>query len=137
MDHPLIRKLRHFVDFNDSEVGALRALSAVQLPFNPTESLIAAEQDTRGGAMLLNRGWALRYRLLRDGRRQILNFVLPGDFLDPTAFVTGKADFSVTSITEGSVSAVDTDALFRLFDTSTRIAAAFWWNSAHEAAMAR
>ncbi|HKJ22281.1 MAG TPA: Crp/Fnr family transcriptional regulator [Gammaproteobacteria bacterium] len=139
MDHPLLRKLRYFVDFEECEARALRSLPALEreIRFSPAQSLVTVDQDTRGGTMLLNRGWALRYRLLSDGRRQILNFVLPGDFLDPTGFVTHKADYSIVAITEVSVSAVHSDALFRLFDRSTRIAAALWWNSAHEAAMAR
>ncbi|HKJ10398.1 MAG TPA: Crp/Fnr family transcriptional regulator [Gammaproteobacteria bacterium] len=137
MEHPLIRKLRYFMDFNDSETSALQTLSEMQNPFVSGDTLVTTEQETGSGTMLLNRGWAARYRILSDGRRQILNFLLPGDFLDPTGFVTQKADYSVEAVTDGSVSAVNTDALFRLFDNSTRIAAAFWWNSAHEAAIAR
>ncbi|HKJ10399.1 MAG TPA: Crp/Fnr family transcriptional regulator [Gammaproteobacteria bacterium] len=137
MDHPLVRKLRYFLDFDDSEAQDLQALPAMESSFLPGDSLVAVGQDTGGGTMLLNRGWAVRYRLLSDGRRQILNFLLPGDFLDPTGFVTQTADYSVAAVTEGTLSVVEVAGLCRLFHRSTRIAAAFWWNSAHEAAIAR
>lgn len=42
---------------------------------------IVQEQQPSGKLFTLYSGWAFRYRSLSDGRRQILNFLLPGDVL--------------------------------------------------------
>jgi CRP/FNR family transcriptional regulator len=42
---------------------------------------ILPEQKPNGKLFTLYSGWAFRYKTLSDGRRQILNFLLPGDFI--------------------------------------------------------
>lgn len=44
---------------------------------------VFAEGDTLRDVMFLRQGWAYRYRLLGDGRRHIVNFLIPGDFVGP------------------------------------------------------
>lgn len=44
---------------------------------------VFAEGDTLRDVMFLRQGWAFRYRLLGDGRRHIVNFLIPGDFVGP------------------------------------------------------
>jgi len=46
---------------------------------------ILVEGDDHGPLYIQVDGWACRYRLIEDGRRQILDFVLPGDWYDLTA----------------------------------------------------
>jgi len=49
----------------------------------------------------LNSGWAYRYKLLHDGTRQILDFVLPGDMIGlPICAISQHIDHSVDTITE-------------------------------------
>lgn len=47
---------------------------------NPGESLFL-QGDTVRWIWVLREGWAFRYQTLEDGRRQIVDFVLPGDIL--------------------------------------------------------
>src|SRR3546814_6640477 len=42
---------------------------------------IVEEGQRYGRLFILKDGWAIRYKLLADGRRQILSFALPGDFI--------------------------------------------------------
>ena len=44
-------------------------------------------------------GWAMRYKMLSDGRRQILNFILPGDFIGVYGSLIDTADHSVETLT--------------------------------------
>jgi hypothetical protein len=56
--------------------------------------------------MILLGGAALRYRVLNDGRRQVLNIVLPGDFIGfPGCFFEG-ALYSVSALSDCVVSPV-------------------------------
>lgn len=57
--------------------------------------------------MLLEQGWALRFKLLADGRRQVINLYLPGDALCLEAATRDVADYTVTALTDCSVVHVD------------------------------
>lgn len=61
--------------------------------------------------LLLEEGWAARYRLLSDGRRHISNFYLPGDLCDLGWLISGEAGQAVTALTPIRAIAVDRDSL--------------------------
>mgnify|MGYP001603615065 CR=1 FL=1 len=50
--------------------------------FRPHQFL-AREGETPDSLLYVQEGWACRYRLLSDGRRQITALYLPGDYCDP------------------------------------------------------
>ncbi|WDF74037.1 Crp/Fnr family transcriptional regulator [Novosphingobium sp. KACC 22771] len=45
-------------------------------------------------------GWACQYRLLPDGRRQIITLFLPGDYCEAQWALTGRANWPVTALTD-------------------------------------
>src|SRR3546814_8330913 len=61
-------------------------------------------------------GWAIRFKTLSDGRRQILNFVLPGDFIGLFSALFEVADHSVAALTDMEVHPTDPAALVTLLD---------------------
>jgi CRP-like cAMP-binding protein len=65
----------------------------------PPRTQISTEGEPSGEVFTLFAGWAFRYKLLRDGRRQILDFRLPGDFLGFGGEHSDTLDHSVESIT--------------------------------------
>ena len=88
-------------------------------------------------AILVHQGWAFRHRTLSDGRRQVIDFVLPGDICDPTVFVTPRADFSMQALTDLSYGLIQAEDVLELVTRSPRIGAALWWAEAHEEAITR
>ncbi len=58
-------------------------------------------------------GWGLRYRLLSDGRRQILSFLLPGDPVTLSALSPRPLAYSVQLLSEAVVSEFDIDLMNR------------------------
>ena len=52
---------------------------------------------------LLLAGLACRYRMLRDGRRQITAILVPGDLCDPVAILASRSDYAVTTLTRCTV----------------------------------
>ena len=69
----------------------------------PPKAQIYVEGEPSTEVFTLFSGWAFRYKLLYDGRRQILDFLLPGDFTGLQANNPGTADHSVETITDVSL----------------------------------
>jgi len=67
---------------------------------------IAYRNQPSNDVFVLCTGWAFRYFQLADGRRQILKFLLPGDFFSPTAIFEEAYHFSVKALTEVQVSGI-------------------------------
>ncbi|MEM5517063.1 Crp/Fnr family transcriptional regulator [Henriciella sp. AS95] len=104
--------------------------------FEAGEDLIVAGQDANE-VFVLQAGWALRYRLLEDGRRQIVNFMLPGDVFDLQSLSDLKADHTVTAITDCDVTVIPSRPFVKMLQESSHIAAAFWWSAVQEDSILR
>ncbi|MCC7488189.1 MAG: Crp/Fnr family transcriptional regulator [Gammaproteobacteria bacterium] len=136
MATPLVSKLASVVDLAPADIAALDALGgkrrhcvAGQMLLEPGGRVTAA--------LLIHQGWAFRHRTLSDGRRQVINFDLPGDLCDPAVFVTPRAGHSMQALTDMSYSLVRAEEVLDLVTRFPRIGAAFWWAEAHEEAIIR
>jgi CRP-like cAMP-binding protein len=87
------------------------------------------------GLLILLDGIALRYRLLNDGRRQILNIILPGDLIGFPGCFFESALYSITALSDCVVSPVSFSRLLGLFESHPRLGAAIFWSLSCEAAM--
>jgi CRP/FNR family transcriptional regulator len=65
---------------------------------------IATRNQVAEDVLLLCGGWGFRYFQLPDGRRQILNFLLPGDLFSATSVFEEQFHFSVKALTEIQIS---------------------------------
>lgn len=63
------------------------------------------------GLFRLREGWAFRYKMLADGRRQILNFLLPGDVIGLQAAVGPRIEHGVEALTRVRLSRCTLDRL--------------------------
>lgn len=70
-------------------------------------------------------GWAVRYKVLDDGRRQIVNFILPGDTCDAHVYLFSKLDHSVATLTPVVYSELSREAFERLVSSDVSVAEAF------------
>ncbi len=74
-------------------------------------------------AYTLYSGWVMLYKSLSSGKRQILRFALPGDFLGFQANLTGPMTHSARTVTECSFCAFPRDNLRTMFFERTDLAA--------------
>lgn len=132
----LITRLRRFIALNPAEILSLQALARPLRKAAPNEFLMTQGQ-TGSIAVLMHQGWAITHRTLEDGRRQILDFVIPGDFCDPSIFVTPVAEFTVTTVTHCIWTPVAGSTLLDLIAESPRIGAMLWWLDAQEESVLR
>lgn len=82
-------------------------------------------------------GWACRYKVLEDGRRQIVNFILPGDTCDAYIYLVSVMDHSIGTLTPVIFSEIERSLFERLVATDTTVAEALLCESLAEASIQR
>lgn len=93
---PAIRRLASFCPLDPVAVDALGEAIAQRVRVRARREFVAEGAPVAGPGLIVN-GWAARVRLLPDGRRQFLSFLLPGDMFgisdqpDPIAASTVMA----------------------------------------------
>jgi CRP-like cAMP-binding protein len=80
-------------------------------------------------------GWLFRYKILRNGRRQILNFILPGEIFGLQACLYKPSLYSVATITDVSLSAISASMLDNIFEQSPAASKALFWAAVCESAV--
>jgi CRP-like cAMP-binding protein len=136
MTLPLIRKLENYVHLTDNEKSSLMQ-AEVQVRDVEARSDIVCEHQEVEGATLVLEGFACRYRLLPDGRRQILAYMLPGDMCDPRIFLLGRMDHSIAAISRAKIAIWPRKSVLGLTSLYPRITRAFWWSALVEEGIAR
>jgi CRP/FNR family transcriptional regulator, anaerobic regulatory protein len=76
---------------------------------------IAARNQISGDIFVICTGWAFRYFQLSDGRRQILQFLLPGDLFSSITIFDETFHFSVKALTEVQVSGFSRAKVHEMF----------------------
>lgn len=77
-------------------------------------------------------GLAFRYKLLPDGRRQILNYAMPGDLLGLQAGLMGEMQHSVEALSPLLLCVFERDRLFELFQKHPGLSYDITWIAARE-----
>jgi CRP-like cAMP-binding protein len=77
-------------------------------------------------------GWAFRHKTLSDGRRQILNFLLPGDILGLQASLLDASDHSIEALTAVELCVFSRRRVWNLFERMPQLAFELSWLGARE-----
>ncbi|OAF11712.1 Crp/Fnr family transcriptional regulator [Bradyrhizobium neotropicale] len=89
------------------------------------EDLIS-EGDPVDSVRIVLSGWLSRYKTLEDGRRQIVNFVFPGETCDAHAFLLSVMDHSIATMTPVVYSEIKRARFESLLASDRSLAEAFW-----------
>ena len=98
----------------------------------PAGSTIIYEQQRSGKLFTLYSGWAFRYKTLSDGRRQILNFLLPGDFIGLQQEFADGAMHGIEAVTDVGLCVFAQDGLWNLFRNYPSLGYDITWLSSRE-----
>lgn len=128
------RKLAHFFPLEPEERSVLRALAGRMRSVRSNIEIMAEGQPCPY-VFLIQDGWLVRYKSLQDGRRQIVNFILPGDICDFGSLLFKKSAQTVTTITPVSLTEIEPSEAFDLFARLPRMAVALTWSAAQEASI--
>nr|WP_255449702.1 Crp/Fnr family transcriptional regulator [Shimia ponticola] len=118
-----------FAEMSASEVAFMEGFKTGELEAQPGTEIMAQGQSSTHLFTCLE-GMGLRHRTLEDGRRQVIGFVMPGDFIGLQAGVMGEMDHSVEATSDMRLCTFNRSELWSLFSSNptraydlTRVAA--------------
>src|ERR1700732_2468721 len=88
-----------FKRVSETELAVITDIKRDHLTLLAGTEIVRAEQDSPELYTLYS-GWAFRFKTLPDGRRQILNFLLPGDLLGLEAAMFDAAVNGIEALTD-------------------------------------
>lgn len=136
MSNPLLRKLANFTELSAEEKSAVDECCADVRYFAAGEDVIS-QGDRTGGVKLLLDGFACRYKVLEDGRRQVVAYFVPGDLCDLRVFILKRMDHSIGAVCASKVATISPENVLRLTHTYPSLTRALWWSTLVEEAIAR
>lgn len=111
-----MRALPRFADHTDAEAAPIEAMKRSGVT-RAVQSILHEGQSAAPPHTLLS-GWAYRFKTLSDGRRQILNFLLAGDFIRVQQKMHDASAHGVKALTDVVPCVVQRDALWELHRSS-------------------
>jgi CRP-like cAMP-binding protein len=133
----LVRKLNAFIPLPAAGEHAIEALALKRVKSVLRGHDIISEGEDPKTVNLIVDGWACRYKILEDGRRQILAFFVPGDLADLHVYILDAMDHSIGSITPVQYAMLTPSEFEKLGDEHPRVLRALWWDSLLTASIQR
>ena len=123
--NPLIRKLEAFAPLPEADKLLIEEVMREPRIVDAHTDLVR-EGDGPGNVRLVVEGFACRYKLLADGKRHIMAYLIPGDFCDLHVFILKKMDHAIGTLTPCKVVDIPRQRILALIERPA-IAQAFWW----------
>lgn len=121
----LLRKLELFGELPPADKQLLNnVMSRGRVVRGHTD--IVAEGESPTDVHLITGGFACRYKTLKGGTRQIVSYLVPGDFTDLHTFILSKMDHSVGTLSECAVVDIPRSRILELIERPA-LARALWW----------
>lgn len=127
--NPWTMKMEQFTAFSDMERRRLDELiNGPRDRHAPKEDIIADGEHSNRCHVVLT-GLACRYKLLPDGGRQIMAFLIPGDLCDAEIFILKVMDHGVAAITPTTTALVSAEDMKNLLRETSSLGEALWWGT--------
>ena len=130
--HPFVARLLQLVDLKAADLTPFDDVIDGELVIRKRRDLIADGYEYRKLCFVRD-GYAVRYKLLRNGERQILNVILPGDVVGLPGSFYDRAVYAVTAITDLRMNVCSLDAYVALCCRHPEFALVLAWLAVSEA----
>ncbi len=137
MSNPLTMKLEQFTRFEQAERRRLDELLTYPTRTYARGEEIIAEGDKVRDIHLVLTGLAARSKTLRDGDRQIMAFLIPGDLCDVEVFVLEAMDHSITAVGDTTCVLIPAKIVEDLLTEGSKLTKAMWWSTMTDSAILR
>lgn len=126
-----LRRHHIFTAFSEEELSFQQRFKSGELMVDPQTTLLMEGANSPQLFTVLD-GMGVRYKTLENGRRQVISFVLPGDFLGLQAGVMGEMKHSVDATTRMRLCVFRREKLWQLFQSNPERAYDLVWLGAVE-----
>jgi CRP-like cAMP-binding protein len=120
-----------FIPKTDTEVDYIARLKRDHIRVPAGTDIIHPGQDN-AEIYTIFAGWAFRYQELSDGRRQILNFLLPGDLIGLQSSLLDPAEHGVEALTPVELCVHPRQRMLQVFGDMPKLAFDITWLGARE-----
>jgi CRP-like cAMP-binding protein len=133
-DHPLVTKLSTFMTLSPGDLKSLGNIFEGERSIKKQKDLIVDGVEYKNLCFVRD-GYAMRYKLLRNGKRQILSVILPGDVIGfPVSFFE-RSTYSVVALSDLKINICSLDAYVRLCFERPQFGLVLSWLAMKEAAI--
>ena len=132
----LIRKLESIGELPDQDREAIASLP-VQVRTLQADEDVVRDGDAPSASCLLLDGFMHRYKVLPDGKRQILAIHTPGDIPDLQSLLLRRQDHSLAASVPSTAAFIPHEALRALIRSRPTVADLFWRDTLVDAAIFR
>jgi CRP-like cAMP-binding protein len=129
-----LRARKALRDFTPDELAFVQSFKSDEIVITAGTSFL--RQGTRNEHLFtVLGGWAFRYKMLDDGRRQILNYALPADLVGLQGSLMDEMEHSVEALTDVRLCVFPRERLWDLYSKFPSLAFDVTWLAAREEQM--
>ena len=132
----LIQRLERIGQISNAERHAVENLPAKVQTLRPRQDIVREGEKPEHSCLVVE-GWAFRYKLLGEGRRQILSFHVPGDVPDLHSLHIDKMDHGLAALTEATIAFIPHESLLDVTKRFPGLAGILWRETLIDAAIFR
>jgi len=129
-----LRPLPIFRDFEEEELLFISKFKRGELSVDKGATLLV-EGSNSAHLYTVLQGWGFRYKLLPDGRRQILNYLMPGDLVGLQGTLIGEMQHSVEALSPMLLCVFERDNLLVLYRNHPGLGYDVTWIASREERM--
>jgi CRP-like cAMP-binding protein len=126
-----LRNIEKLREFSAKELGFVSGFKSGELNVRAGTNILLQGTNSAHLYTILS-GWAFRYKTLPDGRRQILNYALPSDFLGLQGSINNEMQHSVEALTDMLLCVFPRERLWNLYTDFPTLAFDVTWLAARE-----
>lgn len=126
-----LRALSHFRDFTPEELDFVSRFKVGEFTVDPGTTIFSEGANSAHLFTVLS-GWGFRYKMLDDGRRQILNYMMPGDLIGLQGTLMREMQHSVEALSPVTLCVFERDKLNTLFSNHPGLGYDMTWIAAQE-----
>ena len=127
MTDPLSRKLENFAPLSAEDRRFLAEITRQSRRIRGRTDIIR-EGERADDVRLVLEGFACRYKILPDGKRHIMAYLVPGDLCDVHVFILRAMDHSIGTLSDCRVVDIPRDRILAMLERPA-IARALWWSA--------
>jgi CRP/FNR family transcriptional regulator, anaerobic regulatory protein len=129
-----LRAMKTFRKFTPEELRFVEQLKVGEARLTTGQTVLSEGEQSNHLYTVLS-GWLFKYKLLEDGRRQIINFAVPGDLLGLQSAVFGKMTHSVEAMGDVTLCVFPKAQIWPLYERHHGLGFDVTWLAAQEKAI--